>query len=72
MSDPGSQNWDMAFIKRTKIADRMTAEFRGELFNAFNHTNLGEPGTTIGTRDAGIISSSSASREIQLAVKLLF
>jgi hypothetical protein len=72
LSDPGSQNWDMAFIKRTKITDRMTTEFRGELFNAFNHTNFGEPGTTIGTREAGVISSSSGPREIQLAVKLLF
>ena len=50
----------------------MTTELRGEFFNAFNHTNFGEPGTTIGTRDAGVISSSDAPREIQLAVKLLF
>lgn len=72
LTAPGAQNWDMAFIKRTKIKDRMTVELRGELFNAFNHTNFGVPGTTIGTQTAGIISSSSGPRDIQLAVKLLF
>jgi hypothetical protein len=50
----GSQNWDLAFIKRNKITDRLTTEFRDELFNAFNHTNFGEPGTIIGTRTAAI------------------
>ncbi len=61
---PGSQIWDLAFIERNKITDRLTTEFRGGLFNAFNHTNFGKPGTTIGTRTAAIISSSSAPRDI--------
>ncbi len=69
---PGVQNWDFAFIKRTTIHDRVTAEFRGELFNAFNHTNFGIPGSVIGTSTAGIISSSSGPRDIQLAVKVEF
>jgi hypothetical protein len=50
----------------------MVAEFRGELFNAFNHTNFGIPGSVFGTSMAGIISSSSGPRDIQLAVKLEF
>lgn len=69
---PGVQNWDLAFIKRTTIHDRITAEFRGEMFNAFNHTNFGIPGSVIGTSTAGIISSSSGPRDIQLAVKVKF
>ncbi len=69
---PGVQNWDLAFIKRTTIHDRVTAEFRGEMFNAFNHTNFGIPGSVIGTSTAGIISSSSGPRDIQLALKVVF
>lgn len=69
---PGVQNWDLAFIKRTTIHGSMVAEFRGELFNAFNHTNFGIPGSVFGTSMAGIISSSSGPRDIQLAVKLEF
>jgi hypothetical protein len=66
------QNWDIAFIKQAPINDRIKVEFRGELFNAFNHTNLGTPGATIGTGNFGVISYSSGPRDIQLAVKAKF
>lgn len=72
LQGPGSQNWDLAFIKRTTVKDRMTAEFRGELFNAFNHTNFGTPDAVFGSGTFGIISFSSGPRDIQLAVKLEF
>lgn len=69
---PGVQNWDIAFIKRTPITERFTSEFRGELFNAFNHTNFNAPGEIIGSSTAGLISSSSGPRDVQLAVKIEF
>ena len=69
---PGLQNWDLAFIKKTTIGDRFAAEFRAEFFNAFNHTNLGAPGSVIGTDTAGVISSSGSPRSVQLAIKLEF
>jgi hypothetical protein len=69
---PGVQNWDIAFIKRTTIHDGITAEFRGEMFNAFNHTNFGIPGSVIGTSTAGITSASPGPRDIQLALKVVF
>lgn len=69
---PGTQNWDLAFIKRTNVGKRITTEFRGEFFNTFNHTNFGIPASTVGTSDIGIISSSSGPRDIQLAVKVEF
>jgi hypothetical protein len=69
---PGLQNWDLAFIKKTTIRDRLAAEFKAEFFNAFNHTNLGAPGSVIGTQTAGVISSSGSPRDVQLAIKLEF
>jgi hypothetical protein len=69
---PGNQNWDIAFTKKTHLSDRMTAEIKGEFFNAFNHTNLGAPGSVIGTATAGVISSAGSPRDLQLAVKLDF
>jgi hypothetical protein len=69
---PGLQNWDLAFIKKTTIRDRLAAEFKAELFNAFNHTNLGAPGSVIGTQTAGVISSSGSPRDVQLAIKVEF
>lgn len=69
---PGTQEWDISFIKRTGVTDRFKSELRAELFNAFNHTNFGTPGAVIGSGTAGIISNSAAAREIQLGVKLSF
>jgi hypothetical protein len=37
---PGQNNWDVAFHKNFKISDRITAQFRLELFNAFNKTQF--------------------------------
>jgi hypothetical protein len=37
---PGENNWDLAFHKNFKISERLTAQFRLELFNAFNKTQF--------------------------------
>jgi hypothetical protein len=51
----------------------MIAEIKGEFFNAFNHTNWGPPGATIGSSTVGVISSQAGSpRNVQLAVKIDF
>jgi hypothetical protein len=36
---------DVAFMKETKITERVTAEFGVQLFNIFNHTQYGDPST---------------------------
>jgi hypothetical protein len=37
---PGGNNWDIAVHKNFKISERVSAQFRLELFNAFNHTQF--------------------------------
>ena len=39
------QDWDVSFIKRNQITEKVTLEFRAELFNLFNHPNFSAPGT---------------------------
>jgi len=41
---PGFTNVDFSLIKRTKITERFSHEFRVEAFDLFNHPNLGQPG----------------------------
>ena len=41
---PGFNNVDFSLIKRTKISERFSHEFRVEAFDLFNHPNLGQPG----------------------------
>lgn len=79
---PGYENWDLAAIKNTRFAERVTFQLRGEFFNAFNHESFGSGGgngSTAGgvdmsTGDAnfGQIVAGHAPRRIQLGAKLIF
>lgn len=73
LEQQGMQNWDLGFIKKNNIGERITTEFKGEFFNAFNHTNFGPPGAVIGSSTAGVISSQEGNpRNVQLAFKVDF
>jgi len=47
-------------------------QFRAEAFNLLNKTNFGVPSTAWNTTAFGSITSTSAARQIQLALKLAF
>jgi len=77
LSGPGLQEWDISLIKKTKISERLSLEFRGEFFNLFNRPNFAPPangaGATYGASEFGAITSQSGTpRDIQFGLKLLF
>jgi hypothetical protein len=49
---PGLTSVDMALLKTTKLTERVTLQFRAELFNIFNHTNLSLPVASVFTGTA--------------------
>ncbi len=63
---------DLNLIKNFKLHERHLVQFRAEIFNLFNHANLGNPGTTIGTPTFGRILNANDPRLIQLALKYIF
>lgn len=82
---PGLVNLDFGILKSTKIRENVNLQFRAELFNILNHTNLSYPasslftGTPSATATLGRVSTAgqittyaSPSREIQLGLKLVF
>ena len=69
---PGVIQIDMSLIRNFKITERVRTEFRTEVFNIINHTNLGNPGTTFGSATFGVISSAAPARQIQLGVRITF
>lgn len=79
---PGLENLDMALYKDTRITERLTAQFRADTFNLFNHPNFAQPGRIVSTAATSTfgqitatrapIGDSGSSRQIQLAVKLIF
>jgi hypothetical protein len=68
---PGQVNLDFNLAKDIRIKERISAQFRTEIFNAFNHANFGVPGVQIGGGFSQIVNASDA-RIIQFGLKLLF
>lgn len=71
-SGPGLNNWDIALLKDTAVTERMNAEFRVELFNAFNHAQFGEPDGNVNSSSFGMVTTANPPRIMQLSLKLLF
>jgi len=78
---PGTQNWDMSFIKQFPVREQMHFEFRAEFFNIWNHPNLTFADETTtnenfsterGTTQFGYATASRPPREIQFALKFFF
>jgi len=71
-SGPGLQNWDLGAIKNIQLGERFRFQFRGEFFNAFNHTNFAAVQTNLGNASYGQVTSTHLPRNIQLGGKLYF
>ena len=77
---PGVFTWDLALHKTLLSGDRHSLELRGEAFNLTNHPNFQVPsGRALFTGSGGrigsagrITSTSTASRQVQLAVRWEF
>jgi len=76
---PGLQNWDLAAIRNFKITERSHLQFRGEFFNAFNHTNFTSTSScstgvcmNVDSSNFGKLLATHNPRTIQLGAKLYF
>jgi hypothetical protein len=76
---PGFFNVDLSLVKRIAITERWKLNYRAELYNAFNHANFANPGTSIVTPASfGRISatnntsSGTGARVAQMALRLEF
>jgi len=69
---PGINNWDISFLKDTKIAESKKVEFRAEFFNAFNHAQFLNPDAGGFDGTFGQVSQTRGPRLIQFGLKLYF
>jgi hypothetical protein len=88
LNTAGFMNIDTSVTKRQKITERLTSEFRAELFNVLNHPVIGAGSTNLGCSSSGCsyfvpsntpdvaatnpVLGSGGARRIQFGVKLLF
>ncbi len=75
---PGLATWDFSTVKDTRIKERLTLQFRAEIFNLLNRANFNTPNLIVFTPSgvsgtAGAISSTATTaRQVQFALKLLW
>jgi hypothetical protein len=72
VDDDGRQVFDVSIAKRFRLTEGQTVEVRGEFFNFPNHVNFGSPGTVLNTPTYGVVGSTTASRQIQFALRYAF
>ena len=83
-SGPGLATWDFSALKDTTIHERLSLQFRAELFNILNRANFNTPNLILFTPPtaanpsglsgtAGVINSTATtSRQVQFGLKLLW
>jgi len=70
---PPINNFDFALHKVLPISESRKFEFRAELFNMFNHTQLDNPdGNITDGTDFGRVFRAKEPRQIQFAIKFFF
>ncbi len=75
---PGLATWDFSAIKDNRIHERLSLQFRAEIFNLLNRANFNTPNLIVftpsgvsGTAGA-ITSTSTTARQVQFGLKLLW
>jgi hypothetical protein len=78
LNGPGLGTWDFSAVKDTSIRERLTLQFRAEIFNLLDRANFNTPNLIVftpsglsGTAGA-ITSTSTTSRQVQFALKVLW
>jgi hypothetical protein len=72
MDGPAFQQWDFSAIKTIPIRERMSVQFRAEMFNIFNNVNFELPNNDINSPGFGQIVAAQPGRIVQLALKFQF
>ena len=72
ISGPALCNTDFTIMKDVPVRERLRAQLRGELFNAFNQVNFNAPNTLVSSGGFGRITGASSGRVIQLALKMIW
>jgi hypothetical protein len=77
---PGIAELDFSALKKTALSEKVTLQFRAELFNILNRANFGTPNAVVFSSansgispTAGVITSTATtSRQIQFGLKLIW
>jgi hypothetical protein len=68
----GSRNEDLSLVKRFKLIESISTEFRADFFNAFNRRNLNAPVVDLTNPNFGRVAGQGGARVLQLGWRLEF
>ncbi|HYL84615.1 MAG TPA: carboxypeptidase regulatory-like domain-containing protein [Candidatus Angelobacter sp.] len=69
---PGIYNTDMSFTKSTPLGERLSMEFRGDIFNIWNHAQFTSVDGNVGDTTFGQVLHVRDPRLVQFALKFKF
>ena len=81
---PGLATWDFSVLKQTSIHERLSLQFRAEIFNLLDRANFNTPNLIVAILPPGsnipqanpaagaVTSTSTPSRQVQFGLKLLW
>jgi hypothetical protein len=72
---PGMNNWDISLGKTFRPIEPLRAEFRADLFNAFNHTQWSGVNTSFDNRSGNTFGRVTGAREpriVQMGLRIMF
>jgi len=70
---PGAWSWDMGIYKNFKLTETKRLQFRGEMYNMYNHANLYLiSGSNDVYANSYIPAERRGNRNVQLALKFIF
>ena len=73
IEQPGINNWDLGILKNTRMRERFNAQFRWEMFNAWNHTQYGAANLNLASANFGRIGGLLIGpRRMQFGLRLVF
>ena len=68
---PAYRDLDIALVKHTRVAEKVDAEFRAEVFNVTNTPAFAQPNGSFGAAAFGSISSTPAEQRVaQFALRI--
>jgi hypothetical protein len=69
---PGISTFDLSLSRSQIVRERVSIQFRAELYGAFNHPQFNEPVTSVTATNFGQITGAGGNRQVQLGLRVSF
>ncbi|MGH9627525.1 MAG: TonB-dependent receptor domain-containing protein, partial [Bryobacteraceae bacterium] len=70
LRNPGTWSTDISLAKNFRLTERVSLQFRTDMFNATNHVNYNGPSSNLNSATFGEINGAGGMRVVQLNAKL--